>query len=105
MTAPVSDSISNPAAGRRTDLIALGSTVKMVEGEMVPAVLSLRVGRLIDVSVPVGAFVVREGKPCFVHSIDVVGLAAVTLGIGVGGFGIWKASPVIRAVAERIRSA
>lgn len=104
MTAPVSDPIANPASGRRTDLIALGSTVQMAEGEMVPAVLTLRVGRLIDVSVPVGAFVVREGKPCFVPSVDVVGLAAVTLGIGVGGFGIWKVTPIIRAVAEKIRS-
>ena len=103
MTAPVSDSISSPASGRRTDLVALGSTVQMAEGEMVPAVLTFRVGRFIDMSVPVGAFVVREGKPCFVHSVDVVGLAAVTLGIGVGGFGIWKVSPIIRALAQRIR--
>jgi hypothetical protein len=60
MAAPVSKSIANRASGRRTDLIALGSSVQVAEGEMVPAVLSLRMGRL-DLTVPLGAFVVKDG--------------------------------------------
>jgi hypothetical protein len=104
MTAPVSDPISSQASGRRTDLIALGSTLQVAEGEMVPAFLTLRVGRVVDVTVPMGAFVVRDGKPGFVNSLDVVGLAAVTLGIGVGWLAIWKISPIVGALAEKIRS-
>ena len=72
---------------------------------MVPAVLTVRMGRLVDVTVPLGAFVVRDGTPGFVQSVDVVGLVAVVMGIGVGGLGVWKISPIVRALAERIRPA
>jgi hypothetical protein len=105
MAAPVSESISNRASGRRTELIGLGSSVPVAEGEMVPAVLTLRMGRWVELTVPLGAFVVREGKPGFVPSLDVVGFAAVALGIGVGGLGVWKISPIFAALAEKIRSA
>jgi hypothetical protein len=29
---------------------------------------------------------------------------AIILGIGVGGLGVWKVSPIVRALADRIRS-
>ena len=104
MTAPVSDPKSNQASGRRIDLVALGSTVQVAEGEMVPAVLTLRMGRMVEVTVPLGAFMVKDAKPCFVPSVDVDGLVAIILGIGVGALGVWKISPVFGALAERIRS-
>ncbi len=71
---------------------------------MVPAVLTLRMGRLVDVTVPLGAFVVKDGKPCFVYSFDVDGLVAIILGIGVGALAVWKISPIFGALAEKIRS-
>ena len=79
------------------------SNVQVAEGELVPAVLTFRMGRFLDVTLPLGAFTVRNGNNCFVPSVDIVGLAAVTFGIGVGALGVRKISPIISALAERIR--
>jgi hypothetical protein len=104
MTAPVSDPVSSQASGRRTELLSLGSNVQVAEGELVPALLTLRMGHFLEVTLPLGAFTARNGHKFFVPSVDVVGLAAVTFGIGVGALGVQKMSPIIGALAERIRS-
>ncbi|HEV3265813.1 MAG TPA: hypothetical protein VG014_09830 [Acidimicrobiales bacterium] len=104
MTAPVSDPVSSQASGRRPELVSLGSNVQVAEGELVPALLTLRMGHFLEVTLPLGAFTARNGHKFFVPSVDVVGLAAVTFGIGVGALGVQKMSPIIGALAERIRS-
>jgi hypothetical protein len=78
-------------------------TFRLAEGELAPVVAALEIGSKIKLSVPIGAYTTQQGKPCFVHAIDVVGLAAVTLGIGVGGLAVVKMSPIFRALADRIR--
>ena len=104
MTAPASDPVSSQATGRRPELVSLGSNVQVAEGELVPALLTLRLGRFLDVTLPLGAFTSRNGDRFFVPSFDFVGLAAVTFGIGVGALSVQKMSPIIGALAERIRS-
>jgi len=104
MTAPANDPESSKASGRRAELVSLGSNVQVAEGELVPAVLTLRMGHFLDVTLPLGAFTSRNGHKFFVPSFDIVGLAAVTFGIGVGALSVQKMSPIIDALAERIRS-
>lgn len=87
----------------RGQLVSFGQGVQIAEGDFVPAAITIEAGRLLRMSVPLGAFTVREGKARFVATVDVVGLTAVVLGVGVGGLAVRTAGPVIRAVAERIR--
>jgi hypothetical protein len=85
--------------------MALGHAVQVREGEFVPAVLTVELGRRGSVSVPMGAFTVRDGKPRFVATVDVVGLSATVLGIGVARLGLRTLRPVALAVADRLRRA
>ena len=104
MAAAAGDPVSSQGAGRRPELVSLGSNVQVAEGELVPAVATLRTGNFLDVSLPLGAFTARNGHSFFVPSVDIVGLAAVIFGIGVGALGVQKMTPIIGALAERIRS-
>ena len=88
------------AAGRR-----IASTrVRISEGEVIPVALTVEAGDRLRVSLPLGAFTLREGRAPFVATVDVVGLAAVVLGIRIGGRGLKAARPAIRALADRVRA-
>jgi hypothetical protein len=104
MLTAMSDPRGGDAPASRGQLVSFGQGVLIAEGEFVPAAITIEVGRLLRMSVPLGAFTVREGKARFVATVDVVGLTAVVLGIGVGGLAVRTAGPIIRAVAERLRS-
>jgi hypothetical protein len=39
-------------------------------------------------------------KPCFIYNVDLTGLTAATLGIGVGALGVLMAPRIIRAIGE-----
>ena len=88
----------------RPELVSFGPGVQIAEGEFVPAAITIEVGQLLSMSVPLGAFTVREGKARFVATVDVVGLTAVVLGIGVGGLALRTAKPIVRALGEKIRN-
>src|SRR5438105_2240832 len=87
----------------RARLVSFGRGVQVNEGEVVPVTLTIEAGRLINLSLPLGAFAVTDGKARFVAAVDVVGLTAVILGIGVGRLAIRTASPIAHAIAEKIR--
>ena len=70
------------------------------EGEVVPAVLTIDVGDTFHLAVPMGAFTVVKEKPCFVSTVDLVGLVAASLGIGVGALAVWRTPKLIRAIGE-----
>jgi hypothetical protein len=74
---------------------------QLAESEMVPAVLTIETGGA-NVSIPVGAYTLRQGRVCFVPTVDLDGLTAITLGIGLGWFTIHRISPIFRAWARRI---
>jgi hypothetical protein len=67
---------------------------------MVPAVLTIDVGEKLHIALPLGAFTVVNDKPCFVYNLDLTGLAAATLGIGVGALGVLMVPRIIRAIGE-----
>jgi|HubBroStandDraft_1064217.scaffolds.fasta_scaffold227418_2 hypothetical protein len=85
---------------RHRNLLSIHPPVPVSEGEVVPAVLTLDVGERIHLAVPVGAFTVVQEKPCFVYAVDLVGLVAATLGIGVGALAVWRAPRLIRAIGD-----
>lgn len=85
---------------RHRKLLTIHSPVPVSEGEVVPAVLTIDVGEKIHLAVPLGAFTMVKDKPCFVHAVDLVGLVAASLGIGVGALAVWKTPKMIRAFGE-----
>jgi hypothetical protein len=88
--------------GRRPELELLRQPpIALADGDIVPAVLTLETDRL-SLTVPVGSYMLRQGKPCFVPTVDVVGLTAAAMGIGVGALAVVKWAPVMRALVERI---
>lgn len=99
----MADASASGLPGSRQGLSIVGPGIQINEGEFVPAALTLELGPA-RVSVPLGAFTVREGKARFVATIDVVGLSAVVFGIGVAALGVRTARPVVIAIAERLRS-
>jgi hypothetical protein len=92
----------HPAAPepRHHNMVSIHPPVPVSEGEVVPAVLTLDVGDNIHLAVPLGAFTMAKDKPCFVFAVDLVGLVAATLGIGVGALAVWRAPRLIRAIGE-----
>jgi hypothetical protein len=102
MTAP-GDEVA-PTRPLRKDLaLVKEQPVELTEGEALPLTLTVDRANGTHIKFPVGAYVVRNGKPCFMPTVDLDGLAAITLGIGVGWFTIHRISPIFRALAERIR--
>ncbi len=87
----------------KAEVILLGKTVPVGEGEFVPMAMTVEVGRSIKLSMPLGAFTVKDDRARFVATVDVVGLTAVIMGIGVGALGVGAVRPVFRAIADRIR--
>jgi hypothetical protein len=85
---------------RHHNILAIHPPMSVSEGEVVPAVLTLDVGDRIHLAVPLGAFTMVKDRPGFVFTVDLVGLVAAALGIGVGGLAVWKAPKLIRAVGE-----
>ncbi len=85
---------------RHRNILAIHPPVPVSEGEVVPAVLTIDVGEKIHLAVPLGAFAMVKDKPCFVFTVDLVGLVAASLGIGVGALAVWKTPKVIRAIGE-----
>ena len=102
MTAAMSPREAEPSVSS-AGVVSFGPGLRIAEGEFVPAALSIEVGRWFNLSVPLGAFTVKEGKARFVATVDVVGLTAAICGIGVGALAVRTARPVARAVADRIR--
>lgn len=92
----------HPAAPelRHRNLLSIRPPVSLSEGEVVPAVLTIDVGDKIHVAIPLGAFTMVKDKPCFVSTVDLVGLVAASLGIGVGALAVWKTPKMIRAIGE-----
>src|ERR1700733_12330413 len=88
-----------PELPRRKQL-SIHPPVPVSEGEVVPAVLPIDVGHKIHLAVPLGAFPMVKDKPCFVYTVDLVGLVAATLGIGVGALAVWKTPKLIRALGD-----
>ncbi|HEY1828007.1 MAG TPA: hypothetical protein VGF87_08305 [Acidimicrobiales bacterium] len=86
---------------RRGLALVPAAPVELQAGEIVPAVLIVEHNDF-NISVPVGAYVLRDGKPCFVPTVDFDGIVAIMMGIGVGGLAVWKIAPVFRAIASRI---
>ena len=84
----------------RQKILSIHPPVPVPEGEVVPAVLTIDVGDTIHVAAPLGAFAMVQGKPRFVPTVDLVGLAAASLGIGVGALAVWQAPRIIRAIGE-----
>jgi hypothetical protein len=82
------------------NILSIHPPVPVSEGEVVPAVLTFDVGDTIHLSVPLGAFTMVKDRPCFVFTVDLVGLVAASLGIGVGALAVWKAPRIIRALGE-----
>jgi hypothetical protein len=85
---------------RRQNGLSILPPVPVSAGEVVPAVLTLDVGNKIHLAVPLGAFTMVKEKPCFVFTVDLVGLVAASLGIGVGALAVWNTPKVIRAIGE-----
>ena len=89
--------------GRLASLASPYERVELLEAEVMPVAVTLEMGNF-RCSLPLGAFTRREGRTRFVGTVDVVGLTAVILGIRVGGRGVRALTPVIDALAERLRS-
>jgi hypothetical protein len=85
---------------RHHNLLSIRPPVPVSEGEVVPAVLTIDLGDKIHVAVPLGAFTMVNDKPCFVYSVDLVGLVAAAMGIGVGALAVWKTPKMIRAIGD-----
>lgn len=88
------------APRRDGNILSIHPPVPVSEGEVVPAVLTLDIGDTIHLAVPLGAFTMVKERPCFVFTVDLVGLVAASLGIGVGALAVWKAPMFIRALGE-----
>jgi hypothetical protein len=94
---------------RRAGMLALRRDLTLVrepaldlaEGQIVPAVMTVDLGRDRTASVPLGAYTIRGGQICFVPTVDLVGLTAVVLGIGCGWLATWKLTPVLHSLVER----
>ncbi len=91
-----------PAASvvRHRNVLTIHPPVSVSAGEVVPTVLIIDVGDKIHLALPLGAFTTVNDKPCFVYSVDLVGLVAASLGIGVGALAVWKAPKIIRAAGR-----
>ena len=96
--APRNDHPSAPEL--RRNVLSIHPPVPVSEGEVVPAVLTVDVGDSLHLAVPLGAFTMVKDRPCFVFTVDLVGLVAASLGIGVGALAVWKAPKIIRALGE-----
>jgi hypothetical protein len=99
----MTDAHADEVRGLPLGVTPIGPGIRVQEGEFVPVVLTVGMGRWLNVSVPFGAFTVKDGKSRFVSTVDVVGLSAVVFGIGVAALGVRTASPIARALADRIR--
>jgi hypothetical protein len=86
---------------RRGLALVPAAPVELQAGEIVPAVLMVEHNDF-TISAPVGAYVLRDGKPCFVPTVDLDGIVAIIMGIGVGGLAVWKIAPIFRALAKWI---
>lgn len=93
------DRLATPELHRH-NILSIHPPVPLSEGEVVPAVLTIDVGDKIHLAVPLGAFAMVKDKPCFVCTVDLVGLVAASLGIGVGALAVWKTPKMIRAIGE-----
>jgi len=91
---------SAAAASNSRSILSIHPPVPVSEGEVVPAVLTIDVTDKFHLALPLGAYTIVNEKPCFVFTVDLVGLVAASLGIGVGALAVWKAPALIRALAE-----
>ena len=96
---------SRPAGvtGRWANLASTYERIELLEAEVMPVAVTLEMGDF-RCSLPLGAFTRREGQTRFVGTVDIVGLTAAILGIRVGDRAVRALTPVIEALAERLRS-
>ena len=80
----------------------LGTEVQVSDGHIVPVAATIEIGPNLRMSVPIGAFAQQDGKTRFVATLDVIGLVAAILGIGVGRQGVRAVKPIFRALAKRL---
>ena len=92
----------DPAApgSRYQRILSIHPPVPVSEGEVVPAVLTIDLADKFHLALPLGAFTIVKDKPCFVFAVDLVGLVAASLGIGVGALAVWKAPNLVRAIGD-----
>jgi hypothetical protein len=101
MATPSTDPAGGNGARTRTLALVQPAAVALSEGEFAPALLTVELGRLLKVDVPLGAFTMKEGTVGYVSSIDLVGLTAVVMGIGVGMLGVRTVGSVLHSWLSR----
>jgi len=92
--------LPSEAAAANVHLVPFGEGVRINEGEVVPVGITLQSDRG-NLSIPLGAFTLREGKTRFVPTVDIVGFAAVVGGLGVGALAVRMLRAVLLAWARR----
>jgi hypothetical protein len=88
------------AVGPRDLQLLQEPVVELSEKEIVPATLSIQTARGTVVSVPFGAYTLREGKTRFEPTVDLIGLAAVVMGIGCGIIAVRRFERMIAAIGD-----
>lgn len=101
MPNPSSEHAAGNGVSTRTLALVQPAGVALSEGEFAPAMITVEMGRLLNVHVPLGAFTMKEGKVQYVPSIDLVGLTAVVMGIGVGMLGVRTVGSVLHSWLSR----
>ncbi len=103
MANPSTEPAGGETRGSRTLALVQPAGVSLSEGEFAPALITVEVGRVLNVNVPLGAFTMKEGTVRYVPSIDLVGLTAVVMGIGVGMLGVRTVGSVLQSWLSRHR--
>ncbi len=95
----MSETPGEPSVGN-VHALPFGQGVRINEGEVVPVGVSLQTDRM-KLSLPLGGFTLREGKTRFVPVVDIEGLVAIVLGIGVGIIAVRTIRAVLLALIAR----
>ena len=103
MTTTAGERRSGDEAMPAPRVVSVGQSIRLSEGEVVPVALTLEAGPTLRMSVPLGGFTVRQGRPCFVPTVDVVGLTAVVLSLRLAGRGVKNLRPLIDALAAKLQ--
>jgi hypothetical protein len=97
------DLVAKTAEPRRDLSLVADAPATIGEHEVYPVALTAETAGGHKLSIPIGAYVEKEGKPHFVPTFDVDGLVAIVMGIGLGWFTVHRLSPIFRAAADRLR--
>lgn len=98
-----SEVVALPSSRHVTVGSLVGAEVQVSDGHIVPVTATIEVGPNLRMSVPIGAFSQQDGKTRFVATLDVIGLIATMMGIGVARRGVRAVTPIFRALAKRLQ--